>query len=137
MRHSDSEEGDGFSGEQSRTEQTVSPKASKVEIRWNREGKQNLFGGYRKGSKRILMRRNKSARELEKDASRTYNIQALWQRSRPLIPLWLGRVFSAHFRRAARLTKFWMSLVARVEHRPMYVSGFEEILLRRNRHQKL
>ena len=30
------------------------------------------------------MRHNKSARDLETEASKTYNIQALWQRSRDL-----------------------------------------------------
>lgn len=79
----DIDEGD-WEEEQSRTEQAVSPKVSKVEIRWNKEGEQNLHGGYGKGSKRTQMRHNKSARDLEKEASKTYNIQALWQRSRDL-----------------------------------------------------
>ena len=70
--------------EQSRTEQAVSPKPSKTEIRWNKEGEQSLRGGYGKGSKRTQMRHNKSARDLEKEASKIYDIQALWQRNQDL-----------------------------------------------------
>lgn len=50
----------------------------------NKEGEQNHRGGYGKGSKRTRMRHNKFARDLEKEASKTYNIQALWQRSQDL-----------------------------------------------------
>ena len=70
--------------EQSSTQQDVSCISSKVEIKWNKEGEQNLRGGYGKGSKRTQMRHNKSVRDLEKEASKTYNIEALWQRSRDL-----------------------------------------------------
>lgn len=37
---------DDWEEEQSRTEQAVSPKPSKTEIRWNKEGGQNLRLGY-------------------------------------------------------------------------------------------
>lgn len=43
------------------------------------KGEQNVRGGYGKGSKRTQTRHNKSARDFEKEASKTYNIQALWQ----------------------------------------------------------
>ena len=64
---------------QSKTEQAISHKASQVELKWKKEGENNLRGGYGKGSKRTQMRQNKSARDLEKEALKTYNIQALWQ----------------------------------------------------------
>lgn len=78
-------EGDGKDlEEQSKTEQAVSHQASQAELKWKKDGENNLRGGYRKGSKSTQMRHNKSARDLEKEASKTYNIQALWQRSRDL-----------------------------------------------------
>ena len=55
-----------------------------MEIKWNKVGKRNLRGEYGKGSKSTQMRHNKSARDLEKEASKIYNIEALWQRSRDL-----------------------------------------------------
>ena len=70
--------------EQSSTQQDVSCISSKVEIKWNKEGERNLRGGYGKGSKSTQMRHNESARDLEKEASKTYNIEALWQRIRDL-----------------------------------------------------
>ena len=77
-------DGENLEGEQSKAKQAVSPKASQVELKWNKEGEQNLRGGYGKGLKRTPMRHNKSARDLKTEASKTYNIQALWQRSRDL-----------------------------------------------------
>ena len=77
-------DGEDLEGGQSKTEQAVSPKASQIELKWKKEGEQNLCGGYRKGSKRTQMRHNKSAQDLDTEASKTYNIQALWQRSRDL-----------------------------------------------------
>ena len=50
---------------QSKTEQAISHKASQVELKWKKEGENNLRGGYGKGSKRTQMRHNKSARDLE------------------------------------------------------------------------
>lgn len=70
--------------EQSRTEQAVSPKLCKIDVKWSKEGEQNLRGWYGKGSKSSQMRRNRSIRELEKEGLKTYNIQALWQRSQDL-----------------------------------------------------
>lgn len=70
--------------EQSSTQQDISHKASKIEIKWNKKEEQNLCGGYGKGLKRTQMRHNKSVRDLEKEASKRYNIEALWQQSRDL-----------------------------------------------------
>ena len=77
-------DGKDSEGEQSKTEQAVSHKASQVELKLKKEGEHNLRDGYRKGSKRTQMKHNKSARDLEKEASKTYNIQVLWQQSRDL-----------------------------------------------------
>lgn len=83
------EEGNGnhendLEGNESRTEEAVSSEVPKVEIKWNREEEDKLRGGYGKGSKRTRMRQQKSARELEKEASKTYDIRALWQQSKDL-----------------------------------------------------
>ena len=69
---------------QSKTEQAISHKASQVELKWKKEGENNLCGGYGKGLKRTQMRHNKLAQDLEKEASKIYNIQAIWQQSRDL-----------------------------------------------------
>lgn len=70
--------------EEPRTEQAVSPVVCKKEVKWNKEGEDRLRGSYGKGSRSTQMRKQRSAWELEKEASKTYNIQALWQRSRDL-----------------------------------------------------
>lgn len=70
--------------EQPSAQQDISHKASMVEIKWNKEGERNLRRGYGKDSKRTQMRHNKSVRGLEKEVSKTYNIDALWQESREL-----------------------------------------------------
>lgn len=67
--------------EESRTERAVSPKVCKTQIRWNKDGEDRLRGVYGKGSRRTQMRHQKYARELPKEGSETYNIQALWQGS--------------------------------------------------------
>ena len=63
--------------EESRTEQAVSSKVCKTQIRWNKKGEDKLRGAYGKESRRIQMRHQKSAHKLQKEASKTYNIQAL------------------------------------------------------------
>ena len=84
------EEGDGNEDESNteieepRTEQAVSPVVCKKEVKWNKEGEDRLRGSYGKGSRSTQMRKQRFARELEKEASKTYNIQALWQQSRDL-----------------------------------------------------
>ena len=60
---------------QSRMEQAVSPK---IELKWNWKDEQTLHGGYGKGSRSTQILHKKSARELRKEASQIYNIQALW-----------------------------------------------------------
>lgn len=72
----ESDDEDDSAEEQARTKQAVGPQVSKVEIRWNKEGEQSPRGGYGKGSKQTQMH-NKSVRDFEKEASKTYNIQAL------------------------------------------------------------
>lgn len=49
------------------------------EIKWDKEGENNLRGGYEKGSRSTNKRQKKAVKELEKKASKTYNIGALWQ----------------------------------------------------------
>lgn len=67
--------------EQSSTQQDVSCISSKIEIKQNKEEEQNFCGGYGKSSKSTQIKYNKSARDLEKKAFKTYNIEALWQQS--------------------------------------------------------
>ena len=64
--------------EEFRTERAVSPEACKTQIKWKKEGEDKLCGAYGKGSRRTQMRHQKSARELQKEGSKSYNIQALW-----------------------------------------------------------
>ena len=64
-----------------KTEQAVSLVVCKKEVKWNKEKEDRLCRSYGKGSRSIQMRKQRSAWELEKEASKTYNIQALWQRS--------------------------------------------------------
>lgn len=45
---------------QSKTKQTVSPKASQIELKQKKEGKQNFHGRYGKSLKKTQMRHNKS-----------------------------------------------------------------------------
>lgn len=67
-----------------RTEEAVSMQSVPKKIIWNQEGEDRLRGSYGKGSVSTLRRRKKSAQELENEASKTYNITALWQRNRDL-----------------------------------------------------
>lgn len=83
------EEGNGnhendLEEDESKTEEAASSGIHKVEIKWNREGEEKLRGGYGKGSRRTQMRKQKSTRELEKEASKKYDIRALWQRNKDL-----------------------------------------------------
>ena len=85
------EEGDHGDGddenlgeEHSKTEEETSPEVLKQELKWNKEGECSLRGGYGSGSRSTRKRERKSARELEKEGSKSYNIKALWQRSREL-----------------------------------------------------
>lgn len=67
--------------ERSRAEPMAKPTAV---LKWNREGEQNRRGAYGKGSVSSLRRQRIAAEELAKEASKSYNIEALWQRSRDL-----------------------------------------------------
>ncbi len=75
----DEEEGNREEGE-SKTQETVSLGVPKLEIKWNKQGEDKLRGGYGNGSRTTLKKKRKFARELEKEASNTYNITALWKR---------------------------------------------------------
>ena len=70
------------------TEKAVS---SEVEMRWNKEGEDKLRGAYGNGLTSTLRRARKAALELEKQASKTYNIKELWQRN-----IDLGRIPAAN-----------------------------------------
>ena len=85
---SDSEEGDDddvddgdLEEEHSKTKREASPEVLKQELKWNKEGERSLRGGYGSGSRSSTKRQRKSARELEKEGSKSYDIRALWQRS--------------------------------------------------------
>ena len=54
------------------------------EIKWHKEGENNLRGGYGKGSRSANKKQRKATKELEKEASKTYDIMVLWQRNRDL-----------------------------------------------------
>lgn len=70
--------------EHSKIERKTNSKVLKQGLKWNKEGERSLRGGYGSGSKSSRKRERKSARELEKEGSKSYNIEALWQRSREL-----------------------------------------------------
>ena len=54
------------------------------EISWNKEGENKLRGIYGTGSVSSARRQKLAAEKLEKEASKTYIIKALWQRNRDL-----------------------------------------------------
>ncbi len=80
MKGGDVDDGD-LEEEHSKTEREASPEVLKQELKWNKEGEHSLRGGYGSGSRSSTKRQRKSARELEKEGSKSYNIRALWQRS--------------------------------------------------------
>ncbi len=53
----------------------------RTQIKWNKEGEEKLRRVYRNSSRSTSRREWKSARELEKQASKTYDIRVLWQRN--------------------------------------------------------
>ena len=66
---------------ESKIQEEITPNVS---LRWNRDGESSLRGGYGKGSKSSSQRLRKLARDFKKEASQTYNIEALWQRGQSL-----------------------------------------------------
>lgn len=82
---SDEEEWDGEprkldgKSEESRTEKETVIETHMGIIKWNKNGENNLQGGYGKGSQATTGRKKKVVKDLEKKASKTYNIKALWQ----------------------------------------------------------
>ena len=68
----------------------VSPEVPK-EIKWNKEGESKLRGVYGIGSRSSSKRQRKSARELEEQDTKTYDIRALWKRNLDLGMISLAR----------------------------------------------
>ena len=77
------EEGD-LGPEGSRTEEEAPPQKRPKEIKWNKEGEENLRGVYGQGSVATLYRKKKAMKKWEEEGHKSYNIQALWQRNRDL-----------------------------------------------------
>lgn len=67
-----------------RTEEEAESHKTPKEIKWNKRGEDNLRGFYGNGSRATLKRKKNVAKLLEKEASKCYNIGALWQRNREL-----------------------------------------------------
>lgn len=63
--------------DESKIEKAASSEIQKVEIKMKRKKEEKLCGGYRKGSRRTQIRKQKSVWELEKKAFKSYNIWAL------------------------------------------------------------
>ena len=70
--------------DQPMTKEAVASQGEPKEIRWNKEGENKLRGAYGKGSISSLRRQKLATQKLEKEASNTYSIKALWQRNRDL-----------------------------------------------------
>lgn len=70
--------------DKSKIEKTASSKICKMKIKSNRGREEKLCRRYKKGSKKTQMRKQKSIQELEKEISKTYDIQVLWQQSKNL-----------------------------------------------------
>ncbi len=69
--------------DQPMTKEAVTSQGASKKIFWNKEGENKLRGASGKGSISSL-RRQKLTQKLEKEASNTYSIKALWQRNRGL-----------------------------------------------------
>ena len=78
----DEDNDENLEEEHPKTEREASPEVLKQELKWNKEGERSLCGGYGIGSRSSRKRQSKSARELEQEGSKSYDIRALWQRSR-------------------------------------------------------
>lgn len=70
--------------ERSRAEPVASPRLLPAVLKWNQDGEQKLRGSYGRGSKSTSRRQRISAQEHAKEASKSYNITALWQRNQDL-----------------------------------------------------
>ena len=77
------EEGD-LGPEGSRTEEEAPSQKQPKEIKWNKDGEGNLRGVYGQGSVATFYRKKRAAKKWEEEGHKSYNIQALWQRSRDL-----------------------------------------------------
>ncbi|MCJ1428981.1 hypothetical protein MMC29_006894 [Sticta canariensis] len=74
-------DGLGSKVEESKSEQAVNSNVRMAELKWTREGGKTVRGGYGKGSRSTRKRHRKIAQVMEKEASKTYNIEALFQRN--------------------------------------------------------
>ncbi len=72
---SDTEEG----GEEEDKESNSDIDEVRTQMKWNEEGDDKLRGAYGNGSRSTSRREQKSTRQLDKKASKTYNIWGLWQ----------------------------------------------------------
>ena len=81
---------------QPRTKEAAPLRNAVKEVRWRKEGENNLRGGYGKGSRSTNKGQGKATKELEKEASKTYNIMALWQHNRDLGPIPETNISSGH-----------------------------------------
>lgn len=69
---------------ESRTEVAVPPQPITKETCWNKEGENKLKGIYERRSVSSARGQKLAAKKLEKEASKTHNVKALWQRNRAL-----------------------------------------------------
>ncbi len=78
---SDTEEGAEEEDNVDESESDLGIDEVKTKLKWNKEGEDKFRGAYGNGSRSTSKREQKSTRELEKQASQTYDIRALWQRN--------------------------------------------------------
>ena len=80
---SDTEDEDGGysdpEGEESRTEKETPLLKQPKEIHWDKKREDNLQGFYGKGSLATLKKKKNAAKELKKEALKSYNIGTFWQ----------------------------------------------------------
>lgn len=65
--------------DQPMTKEAVASQGAPKTIQWNKEGENKLRGMYGRGSISTLRRKKLATQNLEKEASNTYIIKALWQ----------------------------------------------------------
>lgn len=67
--------------EQPRVKRVVNTEVPMMELKWSREGEDKRRGGYGNGSRSTRKRHKKAAEEKRKEAAKSYNIKALWERN--------------------------------------------------------
>lgn len=78
---SDTEKGGEVENKVDESESDLDIDEVRTEIKRNKEGEDRLRGAYGDGSRSTSRRERKSTRELEKQASKTYDIRALWKQN--------------------------------------------------------